>query len=833
MEIYNDKIFDLLHSYSDPSQCSKSDFVITEDIDGRGTFVKGLNEVIVTSEKEALNLLFGRELARTTATHKLNKRSNRSHSIFTIYIQKRQKSGASERVTHSKLHLVDLAGSERIKKTMDGDDRTLDNEVTRRESMQINQSLSYLEQCIMALSKRQPAHIPFRQSSLTHILKDCLGANCNTVMFACIWGEETHIEESLSTLRFATRLMRVENETNYIESIDTTTLLKNQDREIRLLKQELLMRDTLADRVKTRFIHERLSSDQQLAITHEVHSYLDTLSDVDEEMLDISSVRKMFEICRQLKEIVLSTRQELINLKQEAFMHNISSTYHENNDDNDKDSSIERKYTDDTNEDFMTKNSSFSHLYPTLSEFSPEKSISITGIDSSAQGGFALGIAPSNARPLNSRQQGNTSTANTTGNSTMDLRNSSISSSSSSAILLSSTNKHRYRDIFECKSLSTLPSMLSTTSKKKSNTKDNNNTSYLSPIKRPYSLSGLGAKESLSASTTNMGTLTREQSAITDNIVSNIRLSASIGSFVSDKMFRETVSEASISSQIPIAMSSNQKPVFELYIQHEGSEVYMNYSSLKQQLKELKAEIRASIRQLNNSKLKIDQLTESVESTKYQHSYGIDGEKDRQETSQTDKTEETQQQSITKNNNADLIDSNISSTNKIDDETLKYADELQYQKILYKSTLTDYLTNRKHTLPNMEELLKETKSQLVSGFLTWSVSSHGLTTSSQYLLSSEYDDNDGNEDDVEPETLQNQDQDSEISSIRKNTRQEKQLFPYIQQKNQGSRQSTKNRIIEQCPESIPFYAAYNEQVALMAKNGKNIKLMQKYKRLNE
>jgi len=47
----------------------------------------------------------------------------------------------------SKLNLVDLAGSERLKKTMDAEDPTRKyDETIKKESMYINQSLSYLEQ---------------------------------------------------------------------------------------------------------------------------------------------------------------------------------------------------------------------------------------------------------------------------------------------------------------------------------------------------------------------------------------------------------------------------------------------------------------------------------------------------------------------------------------------------------------------------------------------------------------------------------------------------------------------------------------------------------------
>jgi hypothetical protein len=43
----------------------------------RGVFVRGLAEIEVRDESEALNLLFSGGLSRTVASHKLNKRSNR------------------------------------------------------------------------------------------------------------------------------------------------------------------------------------------------------------------------------------------------------------------------------------------------------------------------------------------------------------------------------------------------------------------------------------------------------------------------------------------------------------------------------------------------------------------------------------------------------------------------------------------------------------------------------------------------------------------------------------------------------------------------------------
>jgi hypothetical protein len=48
---------------------------------------------------------------------------------------------------------------------------------TLREAQCINKSLSFLEQTVTALARKE-AHIPFRQSRLTSVLRDALGGNC-------------------------------------------------------------------------------------------------------------------------------------------------------------------------------------------------------------------------------------------------------------------------------------------------------------------------------------------------------------------------------------------------------------------------------------------------------------------------------------------------------------------------------------------------------------------------------------------------------------------------------------------------------------------------------
>jgi kinesin family protein 6/9 len=136
----------------------------------------------------------------------MNHQSSRSHCIFSVNIE--IKDLIDNAVRSSKLHLVDLAGSERTHKS--------DNESKiKNEAKYINRSLSYLEQVIVALhqrSKGNRAHVPYRNSMMTSILRDSLGGNCKTVMIATLSLDKASEDETISTARFAQRFQKLVNE---------------------------------------------------------------------------------------------------------------------------------------------------------------------------------------------------------------------------------------------------------------------------------------------------------------------------------------------------------------------------------------------------------------------------------------------------------------------------------------------------------------------------------------------------------------------------------------------------------------------------------------------
>jgi kinesin family member 6/9 len=103
---------------------------------------------------------------------------------------------------------------------------------------------------VVSVCDNKRDHIPYRQSKLTNFLKNAIGGNCETIMIANVYPEPEHLEETISTLKFASRMMKVSNDPVVNVQQDPKLLLKKYEKEIRDLKQELAMHDTLANRGK-------------------------------------------------------------------------------------------------------------------------------------------------------------------------------------------------------------------------------------------------------------------------------------------------------------------------------------------------------------------------------------------------------------------------------------------------------------------------------------------------------------------------------------------------------------------------------------------------------
>ncbi|KFD68806.1 hypothetical protein M514_02721 [Trichuris suis] len=204
-EIYSGKVFDLL--------ASKAKLRILEDSHGQVQVV-GLKEVQVTNRNEVLALIRRGTEVRTSGQTSANSMSSRSHAIFQIILRKKPNDKA-----YGRFSLIDLAGNERGADTMAADRQT------RMESAEINRSLLALKECIRALGRKN-AHLPFRASKLTLVLRDSfVGVNARTCMIAMVSPGSASCEHSLNTLRYADRVKELVTE-------DPTQITKNDALEV-------------------------------------------------------------------------------------------------------------------------------------------------------------------------------------------------------------------------------------------------------------------------------------------------------------------------------------------------------------------------------------------------------------------------------------------------------------------------------------------------------------------------------------------------------------------------------------------------------------------------
>uniref|UniRef100_A0A5K3ET67 Kinesin-like protein n=1 Tax=Mesocestoides corti TaxID=53468 RepID=A0A5K3ET67_MESCO len=166
----------------------------------------------------------------------MNELSSRSHAIFIVTIESCEVDGdGKSHIRVGKLNLVDLAGSERQSKTQSEGERL-------KEATKINLSLSTLGNVISALVDETCTHVPYRDSKLTRLLQNSLGGNSKTVMVANIGPSSYNYDETINTLRYASRAKNIKNVPKINED-PKDALLREYRGEIERLRQLLSSRN--------------------------------------------------------------------------------------------------------------------------------------------------------------------------------------------------------------------------------------------------------------------------------------------------------------------------------------------------------------------------------------------------------------------------------------------------------------------------------------------------------------------------------------------------------------------------------------------------------------
>ncbi|XP_051003454.1 kinesin-like protein KIF14 [Acomys russatus] len=232
-EVYNEKIHDLLVCKGENGQRKQPLRVREHPVSG--PYVEALSMNVVSSYSDIQSWLELGNKQRATAATGMNDKSSRSHSVFTLVMtQTKTEFVEGEEHEHritSRINLIDLAGSERCSTAHTSGERL-------KEGVSINKSLLTLGKVISALSEQasgKRVFIPYRESVLTWLLKESLGGNSKTAMIATVSPAASNIEETLSTLRYATQARLIVNIAKVNEDMNAK-LIRELKAEIEKLK---------------------------------------------------------------------------------------------------------------------------------------------------------------------------------------------------------------------------------------------------------------------------------------------------------------------------------------------------------------------------------------------------------------------------------------------------------------------------------------------------------------------------------------------------------------------------------------------------------------------
>jgi hypothetical protein len=227
LEIYREEVLDLLNK----GGVQKLEL---KEKPGSGVYVKDLSTALVETPEKLMEIMVKGNKNRHVGQTKMNHESSRSHSIFTVTVEcAAVGTDGKAHIKVGKLNMVDLAGSEKQSKT--GSEG-----VRLEEAIKINLSLTTLCHVISSLVDGKSTYVPYRDSRLTRLLQDSLGGNTKTIMIANIGPADYNMEESVSTLRYASRAKHIQNKPRINEDPKDAMLREFQE-EIQRLREQLEM----------------------------------------------------------------------------------------------------------------------------------------------------------------------------------------------------------------------------------------------------------------------------------------------------------------------------------------------------------------------------------------------------------------------------------------------------------------------------------------------------------------------------------------------------------------------------------------------------------------
>lgn len=188
IEIYNEKVYDLLSENSEESIYSK------------GAKFNGSIRLPIANSDQAFEILQNGKKNRHVRTTNLNIASSRSHAMFSVFLNTKSE---QQQETTAVMHFCDLAGSEGLR-------HTNHSGIAQQESVNINRGLLSVSKVVQALSLGRSL-VPYRDSVLTVVLQDSLNVRSYITILGCVSPARGDKNETMSTIRFAQSVKTLDN----------------------------------------------------------------------------------------------------------------------------------------------------------------------------------------------------------------------------------------------------------------------------------------------------------------------------------------------------------------------------------------------------------------------------------------------------------------------------------------------------------------------------------------------------------------------------------------------------------------------------------------------
>ncbi len=188
----------------------KGKLEIRTNIDGN-TVVQGLVSIPIKSFEDVLKIWQESIASRAEQLRRQGsdweKHGRKTNVITTIHIT--SVNIATGVGTEGRLQFVDMAASDiahsvsKVKENSDVNSRTDED-----DTQFANKSIVAFNEVINARCQFDRS-VPYRNSTLTHLLRDSLEADTKVLLLCCVSSDESNIEDTIGALRFASRMQKV------------------------------------------------------------------------------------------------------------------------------------------------------------------------------------------------------------------------------------------------------------------------------------------------------------------------------------------------------------------------------------------------------------------------------------------------------------------------------------------------------------------------------------------------------------------------------------------------------------------------------------------------